>query len=192
MAEQKSSPGTIAVFGLGYVGAVTAACLAKVGHRVIGIDSDAHKVESLNAKKAPSYEPGLTEIIEEAVSAGRLSATLNIHEALATADVAMICVGTPSERNRGGAQQVEGEGHIEPAAGADFHHAQTLNRCVLPGQIGGDSGSLAKIGKRVGIVSKAAEFALQEVVQRLIAEGERGAGALNEGFLFPGHGRRFW
>lgn len=93
------SSSTVAVFGLGYVGSVTAACLASIGHRVVGIDSDAHKVECLNVGKAPFFEPGLGEIIEECAADGRLSACLKAEEALEEAEVALICVGTPSERN---------------------------------------------------------------------------------------------
>src|ERR1700677_3708644 len=89
----------VAVFGLGYVGSVTAACLASLGHRVVGIDNDKHKVESLNAGKAPFFEPGLDEIVRKCAADGRLSATLRAEEALAEADVALVCVGTPSERN---------------------------------------------------------------------------------------------
>jgi GDP-mannose 6-dehydrogenase len=95
----ESAQSTVAVFGLGYVGSVTAACLASIGHRVIGIDSDAHKVECLNSGKAPFFEPGLDEIIRRCAADGRLSATLKVEEALGEADVALICVGTPSERN---------------------------------------------------------------------------------------------
>jgi GDP-mannose 6-dehydrogenase len=94
-----SSRSTVAVFGLGYVGSVTAACLASIGHRVRGIDSDVHKVECLNSGKAPFFEPGLEEIIRDCAGDGRLSATLSAEEALAEADVALVCVGTPSERN---------------------------------------------------------------------------------------------
>lgn len=93
------SPVTVAVFGLGYVGCVTAACLAKIGRRVIGIDQDEYKVQSLNAKKAPFFEPGLAGIVEETVSMGMLSASGSVREVLEAADVALICVGTPSERN---------------------------------------------------------------------------------------------
>jgi GDP-mannose 6-dehydrogenase len=89
----------VAIFGLGYVGSVTGACLASIGNRVIGIDSDEHKVQCLNAGEAPFFEPGLEEIIRNCAANGRLSATLRIEEALAEADVALICVGTPSERN---------------------------------------------------------------------------------------------
>jgi GDP-mannose 6-dehydrogenase len=93
------SQSNVAVFGLGYVGSVTAACLASVGHRVVGIDSDRHKIECLNSGKAPFFEPGLDEIIRACAADGRLSATASAAEALADADVALVCVGTPSERN---------------------------------------------------------------------------------------------
>jgi GDP-mannose 6-dehydrogenase len=95
----ESSPSRVAVFGLGYVGSVTAACFARVGHKVIGVDSDERKVLSLNAGKAPFFEPGLEEIVANCVASGGLSATISQEEALAAADVAMVCVGTPSERN---------------------------------------------------------------------------------------------
>lgn len=94
-----NSSTTVAVFGLGYVGSVTAACLAHIGRRVIGIDNDAYKVECLNAAKAPFYEPGLGEIIQNTVREGRLSATLSTAEAIEAADVALLCVGTPSKKN---------------------------------------------------------------------------------------------
>lgn len=92
-------PRRIAVFGLGYVGSVTAACLARLGHKVWGIDTAAAKVQSLLAGRAPFYEPGLEDIIRETTGSGSLSATMDAAEALRDADVALICVGTPSERS---------------------------------------------------------------------------------------------
>ena len=89
----------MAVIGLGYVGCVTAACLASLGHRVIGVDRDEHKVVSVLNGQAPFFEPGLAESIREGVSAGRLSATVDIREALAASEIALVCVGTPSEKN---------------------------------------------------------------------------------------------
>lgn len=89
----------VAVLGLGYVGCVTAACLAKLGHRVIGVDRDEYKVENVLAGKAPFYEPGLEELVRETSACGLLSATVSLKEGLADADVALICVGTPSEAN---------------------------------------------------------------------------------------------
>lgn len=85
--------------GLGYVGSVTAACLAELGHAVTGVDTDEGKVENIRQGRAPFYEPGLEAIIEECVQAGRLRATASIREALQEAEVALVCVGTPSEKN---------------------------------------------------------------------------------------------
>jgi GDP-mannose 6-dehydrogenase len=90
---------TVAVFGLGYVGSVTAACLAHLGHRVIGIDKDEIKINSILAGKAPFYEPGLEEIIQQSVAAGRLTASRSAGQALEKSDIALICVGTPSAPN---------------------------------------------------------------------------------------------
>lgn len=89
----------IAILGLGYVGCVSAACLARLGHTVIGVDKDQHKVDSVLAAQAPFHEPGLEPLIREGVAAGRLSATTNTGEAIAHADVAFVCVGTPSQAN---------------------------------------------------------------------------------------------
>jgi GDP-mannose 6-dehydrogenase len=89
----------VAVLGLGYVGCVTAACLAKLGHRIIGVDRDEYKVNNVMAGKSPFYEPGLEQIVQETVAAGLLKATVSLQEALEDADVALICVGTPSEAN---------------------------------------------------------------------------------------------
>jgi GDP-mannose 6-dehydrogenase len=87
------------VIGLGYVGCVTAACLGNLGHRVIGVDRDEHKVSSVLNGHAPFFEPGLAESIRDGVAAGRLSATVDIHAALAASEIVLVCVGTPSEKN---------------------------------------------------------------------------------------------
>ena len=87
------------MFGLGYVGAVTAACLARIGHRVTGVDRDEFKVRCLREGRAPFFEPGLEEILRESVEAGRLNATTSAAEATAEAEIALVCVGTPSARN---------------------------------------------------------------------------------------------
>ncbi len=89
----------IAVFGLGYVGCVSAACFARLGNQVIGVDLDLHKVRSVNNGESPFYEPGLAEIVRETAGAGRLRATDSAEEAIAESDIAFVCVGTPSERN---------------------------------------------------------------------------------------------
>ena len=93
------SPSEIAVVGLGYVGCVTAACLSSLGHKVMGVDRDQHKIDNVLAGRAPFFEPGLEEIVQENVSAGRLRATTSLAEAVGSAEIALICVGTPSEKN---------------------------------------------------------------------------------------------
>ena len=93
------SSARVAVFGLGYVGCVTAACLASLGHKVTGIDSDRHKIDQIQQGKTPFYEPGLEEIVQATVRSGHLTASSDAGDALRGADIALICVGTPSERN---------------------------------------------------------------------------------------------
>lgn len=89
----------IAVLGLGYVGCVSAACLARLGYRVTGVDRDEFKVRSVNEGRAPFYEPELDEIVRDTVALGRFDATVALAEGMAEADIAFICVGTPSEKN---------------------------------------------------------------------------------------------
>jgi GDP-mannose 6-dehydrogenase len=89
----------ISVFGLGYVGCVSAACLAQDGHTVIGVDVDERKVSSIAEGRAPFFEPGLEKLLGDAKNHGRLSATTNEVTAIRDTDVALICVGTPSERS---------------------------------------------------------------------------------------------
>lgn len=101
-----------AVIGLGYVGAVTAAGLAARGHEVVGVDVDESKVAQLSAGRSPVVEPGLVELIGSGVASGLLRATTHVAEALERAEVALICVGTPS-----GAHGETDLGHIESALG---------------------------------------------------------------------------
>ncbi|MEM9196241.1 MAG: nucleotide sugar dehydrogenase [Pseudomonadota bacterium] len=89
----------IAVFGLGYVGVVSAACLARDGHEIIGVDPQPVKVDLINAGKTPIVEKYVAELIDLAVSEGRLRATQDAAEAVAGSDMSLVCVGTPSRRN---------------------------------------------------------------------------------------------
>jgi GDP-mannose 6-dehydrogenase len=93
------TPSNIAVIGLGYVGCVTAACLSSLGHAVTGVDRDDHKVSSVLGGVAPFFEPGLPEMVKANVAAGRLRATTSLTDAIKDADIALICVGTPSEKS---------------------------------------------------------------------------------------------
>lgn len=91
----------ICVLGLGYVGAVSAACLAQEGHEVIGIDPVQTKVDIINAGKSPIIEAGIGVIIKQQVAAGRLCATTDAAAAIPHSDILFICVGTPSLPNGG-------------------------------------------------------------------------------------------
>jgi len=102
----------IAVFGLGYVGCVTGACLARMGHNVWGVDISPLKVRMINDGHSPVREKGLERLVSRAVEGGRLCATLSPEEAVRGADLSMICVGTPS-RADGGADLT----HVLQAAG---------------------------------------------------------------------------
>ena len=86
----------IAILGLGYVGCTAAGCIASQGHRVLGIDVSAGKVETLNSGKSPVYEPGLDDLIAKARADGLLEATTEIGDGLDDCDIAIVCVGTPS------------------------------------------------------------------------------------------------
>ena len=89
----------ISIFGLGYVGAVSAGCLAKDGHQVIGVDPYKPKVDLINSGQTPVIEKDIGEIISEVVSDGRLRAVTDVKEAVANTEISMICVGTPSQLN---------------------------------------------------------------------------------------------
>ena len=91
----------ISVLGLGYVGAVSAGCLAKDGHEVIGVDPERVKVDLLNSGKSPIIEKDIGQIIHEQVAAGRLAATTDLEAAVRHTDLAFVCVGTPSMKNGG-------------------------------------------------------------------------------------------
>jgi len=89
----------ISIFGLGYVGSVTAGCLAAKGSRVVGVDSNPEKVEALDAGKSPILEPELEELTVRGKRAGLLRATTDVQQAIAETEISFISVGTPSLRN---------------------------------------------------------------------------------------------
>ncbi|MCI0744937.1 MAG: nucleotide sugar dehydrogenase [Verrucomicrobia subdivision 3 bacterium] len=89
----------VSIFGLGYVGAVTAACLAEQGHQIIGIDIHPQKVEDFSLGHTAIVEPGLDELLRQAWRNGLLRGTLTSDEAVAGSDVSLVCVGTPSRHD---------------------------------------------------------------------------------------------
>lgn len=87
----------ISVFGLGYVGAVSCACFAKIGHTVIGVDVNNSKIDLINSGKSPIVEKDLDEYIKEAVEQKKLTATLDLSFAIKQTELSLVCVGTPSQ-----------------------------------------------------------------------------------------------
>jgi len=90
---------SVSVFGLGYVGCVTAACLAERGHSVVGVDVAAAKVDMINSGQATIVETGIGESVRAMVDAGLLRATTDVRDAVANSELSMVCVGTPGRSN---------------------------------------------------------------------------------------------
>ena len=89
----------ISIFGLGYVGAISAGCLAKNGHEIIGVDPNQTKVDLINQGKSPVIEKDIGEIIKTKVNDGKLRATVSVGDAINDTEISLICVGTPSQSN---------------------------------------------------------------------------------------------
>jgi GDP-mannose 6-dehydrogenase len=126
----------VSVFGLGYVGCVTSAGLARAGHQVIGVDVSQDKVDMINNSQSPIVEPGLGDLLAQMVGAGRLRATTTAAEAIAASDLALICVGTPGRTNGQldtSAIERVGHGIGRALAGRDSPYTVVLRSTVLPG-----------------------------------------------------------
>lgn len=126
----------IAIFGLGYVGSVSAACLAAAGHRVIGVDVDEHKVDLIRRGRAPISEPGLDDLLAKMVADGRVAVTMDTAAAVASSDISLVCVGTPSRRN--GSLDVQFLERSLAQIGAALalqpsYHVVAIRSTVLPG-----------------------------------------------------------
>ena len=89
----------ISIFGLGYVGAVSLACLSRDGHRVVGVDIDAAKLELIAAGKTPVVEEGMVDLMAASAASGRVSVTRDAQQAVHVTDLSLVCVGTPSAAN---------------------------------------------------------------------------------------------
>jgi len=128
----------ISVFGLGYVGAVSGACLAELGHEVIGVDVDDFKVNTINDGNSPIVEEIIAELTSEMVSAGRLRATTDAHEAVHASELSIVCVGTPSDDS--GALELDYVRRVSEEIGTaiadkDAHHTIAIRSTVLPGTV---------------------------------------------------------
>jgi GDP-mannose 6-dehydrogenase len=127
---------SVSIFGLGYVGTVTAACLAHQGNQVTGVDLNSAKVQAIESGHSPIVEPGISDLIAEGSNSGRLHATSDSAAAVLSTEISFLCVGTPSLRN--GKLDL---GHIEPVCREigealrkkSSFHLVVLRSTVLPG-----------------------------------------------------------
>ena len=128
----------ISVFGMGYVGAVSAACLARDGHGVIGIDVDPLKLELLRSGRSPIVEEGIQQLTSEVVKAGRFTVTSDVAAAIRDTDLSFVCVGTPSSPN--GSQDLTAIRRVTASIGqaigakSEFHTV-ILRSTVQPGTV---------------------------------------------------------
>lgn len=128
----------IAIFGLGYVGSVSAACLAASGHEVIGVDVDPRKLALLRSGRAPVSEPGLDELLGRMIAEGRVSVTDEAVAAVTSSALTLVCVATPSRRN-GSLDTTYLERVMEEIGAAlahtDAYHVVAVRSTVLPGVV---------------------------------------------------------
>jgi GDP-mannose 6-dehydrogenase len=150
----------LSVFGLGYVGCVSAACFAREGHVVIGVDVNPTKVAIINDGKTPIVEDGMGELIGEMVQSGRLRATVDSANAVHNSEFSLVCVGTPSRAN--GSLELA---HItrvctdigEALRGKSDNHVVVIRSTMLPGTIEGvvvpaiESASGKRSGRDFGV-----------------------------------------
>lgn len=157
------------VIGTGYLGATHAACMAELGHEVLGVDVDETKIEALKNSKVPFYEPGLPEVLERNIEAGRLSFTTSYAEAAAFGRVHFIGVGTPQQRG---------------SYAADTRYVEAVIDDLVP-QLEGEHLILGKSTVPVGTAA-----ALQERADKLAAANGNKASveiAWNPEFLREGY-----
>ena len=126
----------VSVFGLGYVGSVSAASFAADGHEVVGVDVNADKVEAVNAGRSPIVEPGLDDLLAQGVAERRLRATTDTADAVQSSEVSLLCVGTPSRKN--GSLDLTYLERVSEQIGAALrnkpsYHVIVIRSTVLPG-----------------------------------------------------------
>lgn len=127
---------TISILGLGYVGSISAACFAKNGHQIIGVDVNPTKVEMISKGQSPIIEEGLAELIRQGVDEDRILATTDTHQAVKDSTISIICVGTPSNSN--GSLNLNYVRRVctdigQALAGKDDYHTVVIRSTMLPG-----------------------------------------------------------
>ena len=126
----------VSVFGLGYVGVVSLACLARDGNEVIGVDVNPNKLEMIGAGDSPIAEEGIQELVAEVVGSGRVAVTNDPGQAIAATDLSFVCVGTPSASN--GSQDLSSIQRVCSQIGAAIsdkssYHNVVIRSTVMPG-----------------------------------------------------------
>jgi GDP-mannose 6-dehydrogenase len=150
----------ISIFGIGYVGCVSAACFAHAGHDVIGVDVNPTKVDIINSGKSPIVEPQMNELIHDVVKSGKLRATTDSMHAVQSSEISLVCVGTPSKPN--GSLDLGHVARVCEEIGAalatkDTHHTVVIRSTMLPGSIESvaqpalEKTSYKKAGKDFGV-----------------------------------------
>jgi GDP-mannose 6-dehydrogenase len=130
----------LSIFGIGYVGCVSAACFADARHLVIGVDVNPTKVELINSGKSPIVEEGISELIAKGVASGFLRATTNVAEAIINSELSIVCVGTPSKPN--GSLDLCHVKNVCKEIGSALkakqeHHTVVIRSTMLPGTLEG-------------------------------------------------------
>jgi len=128
----------ISIFGLGYVGAVSLACLARDGHRVIGVDIDQAKLDLIAAGKTPVVEEGMVELMRDVVASGRVSVTRDTRSAIMRSGLSLVCVGTPSAAN--GSQDQSAMLRLAESIGSALRdkpgaHVIVFRSTIVPGTV---------------------------------------------------------
>jgi GDP-mannose 6-dehydrogenase len=146
----------IAIFGLGYVGSVSTACLAAAGHEVTGVDVDPHKLSLVRSGRSPVSEPGLDDLLGRLVGEGKVTVTDDTTTAVRESDLSLVCVGTPSRRN-GSLDTTYLERAISQIGAAlaatSAYHVVAVRSTVLPGVLRSQLIPLLEqaSGRRVGV-----------------------------------------
>ena len=146
----------ISIFGLGYVGAVSMACLARDGHEVVGVDLDPLKLELIRSGRSPIVEEGIQELTAEVVKSGRVRVTDDVAEAVRSTDLSFICVGTPSSAN--GSQDLSAVRRVSEQIGAALkgktgYHTVVMRSTIQPGSMTTvvQAGLEAESGKKANV-----------------------------------------
>jgi GDP-mannose 6-dehydrogenase len=119
----------ISVFGMGYVGAVSAACLARDGHDVVGVDVDPLKLELLRGGRSPIVEEGIQELTAKVVAAGKITVTDDVQDAVARSELSFVCVGTPSSPN--GSQDTTAVRRVMASIGSALARKEQFHTVVM-------------------------------------------------------------